>query len=460
MTPLAPPRVPQQVLSALSRLWDNGHAAYLVGGGVRDDLLGRTANDWDAATDARPERIQELFPGARYENRFGTVTIGAGDTEVQVTTFRRDHRYGDHRRPETVTFTDSLQEDLVRRDFTVNAIAWGRHGGSSDQAPAWVDPTDGLADLEAHALRAVGDPATRFDEDGLRLIRAARLAAQLGFQIEPRTRAAMTECASTIKWVSNERIGDEVRQMLLAQPPSRGFEVLADTGVLEHALPELAAQHGVPQDKAPGMDLWRHCLATLDAAADMDPGNERLKLAALLHDIGKPATFADGHFIGHDQEGARMTAALLARLAFGRRDTEPVVGLVRNHMFSYETRWSSAAVRRFIRRVGRSQVDDLLNLRAADNVGSGLPRDAGRLDELRSRIDAELASGAPLALGDLAVNGDDLVAELGLTQGPEIGALLDSLLGAVLADPSQNTRGSLLELAREAAQPVNKAAGQ
>ena len=460
MTPLAPPRVPRPVLGALSRLWDGGHAAYLVGGGVRDELLGRTVTDWDAATDARPERIQELFPGARYENRFGTVTVLADQIPVQITTFRRDHRYGDHRRPETVTFTDSLEEDLVRRDFTVNAIAWGRQGGSSDQAPAWVDPTDGLTDLEAHVLRAVGDPATRFDEDGLRLIRAARFAAQLGFEIEPRTRAQMTECAATIRWVSNERIGDEVRRMLSAQPPSRGFEVLADTGVLEHALPELAAQHGVPQDKAPGMDLWQHCLATLDAAADIDPGNERLRLAALLHDIGKPATFADGHFIGHDEEGAQLSAALLARLAFGRRDTEPVVGLVRNHMFSYETRWSSAAVRRFIRRVGRSQVDDLLNLRAADNVGSGLPRDAGPLDELRSRIKAELVSGAPLALGDLAVNGDDLVGELGLTQGPEIGAVLDELLGAVLADPSENTRERLLELAREAAQPSKRTAGR
>ena len=458
MTPLAPPRVPQPVLGVLSRLWDGGHAAYLVGGGVRDELLGRTVKDWDAATDARPERIQELFPGARYENRFGTVTIGAGDTEIQVTTFRRDHRYGDHRRPQTVTFTDSLQEDLGRRDFTVNAIAWGRQRGSLEQAPSWADPTGGLGDLQARVLRAVGDPAKRFDEDGLRLIRAARLAAQLQFEIEPRTRAAMTECAETVKWVSHERIGDEVRRMLAAQPPSRGFEVLADTGVLEHALPELAAQHGVAQDKAPGMDLWRHCLATLDAAAEMDPANERLKLAALLHDIGKPATFADGHFIGHDEEGARMSAALLARLAFGRRETEPVVGLVRNHMFSYETRWTSAAVRRFIRRVGRSQVDDLLNLRAADNIGSGLPSDAGRLDELRSRIRAELASGAPLALGDLAVNGDDLVGELGLRQGPEIGAVLDGLLAAVLADPSENTRERLLELAREATRPSKAAA--
>jgi putative nucleotidyltransferase with HDIG domain len=430
-------------------MWDNGHAAYLVGGGVRDELLGRPVKDWDAATDARPERIQDLFPGSRYENRFGTVTIGAEDTEVQVTTFRRDHVYGDHRRPETVTFTDSLEEDLVRRDFTVNAIAWGRRAGSADATPVWVDPTGGLADVQAGILRAVGDPATRFDEDGLRLMRAARFAGQLGFEIEPRTRAAMAECAATIEWVSNERIGDEVRRMLQARPPSRGFEVLADTGVLDHALPELAAQKGIPQDKAPGMDLWRHCLATLDAAADMAATSERLRLAALLHDIGKPGTFSDGHFIGHDEEGALMAAAVLARLAFGRRDSEHVIGLVRHHMFSYEPRWTGAAVRRFIRRVGRTSVDDLLDLRAADNIGSGLPSGAGHLDELRSRIAHEIASGAPLALRDLAVNGDDLVGALGVPPGPQIGVILDKLLGAVLADPSANTREKLMEIARE-----------
>ncbi len=448
MTPPVAPRVPAPVLGVLGRLWDGGHAAFLVGGGVRDELLGRTVQDWDAATDARPEQIQQLYPESRYENRFGTVTIGAGDTDVQVTTFRRDHHYGDHRRPETVTFTDSLEEDLVRRDFTVNAIAWGKPAGQADHAPQWIDPTGGMADLEARLLRAVGDPAARFDEDALRLLRAARLAGQLGFDIEPRTRAAMAECATTVKWVSNERIGGEVRRMLAAQPPSRAFEVLAQTGVLEHALPELAAQQGIAQDKAPGMDLWRHCLATVDAAAELPTTSERLRLAALLHDIGKPGTFADGHFIGHDEEGARLAADVLARLAFGRRDVEHVVDLVRHHMFSYEPRWSTAAVRRFIRRVGRGLIDDLLDLRAADNVGSGLAPGAGHLDELRARVAHELASGAPLSLADLAVSGDDLVSALGISPGPRIGAILDELLGAVIANPGDNDRERLLQIAR------------
>lgn len=434
--------VPHSVHGVLARLWQSGHAAYVVGGGVRDTLLDRPVVDWDVATDAAPERIRELFSNGRYENRFGMVIVPSSGTDVEVTTFRRDHQYADHRRPDSVTFTDSVDEDLARRDFTVNAIAWGRAAGAADER--WVDPTNGRSDLAARLLRAVGEPAARFDEDGLRLLRAARLAAELRFEIEPRTRAGMAAAAQTVAWVSAERVGAELRRMVAADPPSAAFRILADTGVLVHALPELAAQIGVAQDKIPGHDLWDHCLATADAAAEIDRENARLRLAALLHDMGKPATLAHGHFIGHDAEGARLATELLARLALPRREAEPVAALIGQHMFSYEPRWSGAAVRRFVRRVGRELVDDLLKLRAADNVGSGLPRDAGRLDELRQRIDAELRANPPLELRDLAVRGDDLIEHLRMAPGPELGALLDRLLGLVIADPAQNTRAALL----------------
>ena len=450
MLPSAPADVPAEVERILRTLGSNGHAAYLVGGGVRDALLGRHVDDWDVATDARPDRIVQLFPRGRYENRFGTVTVPTSDASapgVEVTTFRRDHQYADHRRPDKVTFTDSLDEDLSRRDFTVNAIAWGR--GIGEDEPGWADPTGGLADLRAGRLRAVGAPEQRFDEDALRLLRAARLAAQLGFSIEPRTRAAMTSTAGTVRWVSNERIGLELRKIVRSDPPSTGFAILAETRVLDHALPELAAQRAIPQAKVTGDDLWGHCLATLDAAAAVDPANERLRLAALLHDVGKPPTFADGRFIGHDEVGARMADELLSRLAFPRREVEPIAALVRHHMFSYESRWTGAAVRRFIRRVGRDLVDDLIKLRRADNIGSGLPPDAGRLDELAARVAAELAAGAPLTLSELAVDGHDLVNELGLAPGPRIGELLERLLGSVIADPSRNRREILLAEARE-----------
>lgn len=446
----APANVPADVLRILGTLWSNGHAAYLVGGGVRDLLLERPVTDWDIATDALPEKTMSLFPGAGYKNRFGTVTVPGELWPAEVTTFRRDHRYADHRRPDSVTFTDSLEEDLARRDFTVNAIAWGLPGDGVKDAtePGWVDPTGGMADLRAGTLRAVGDPVVRFDEDALRLFRAARLAAQLNFEIEPETLAAMAATAETTKWVSSERVGAEMRKMIAADPPSRAFAILAETGVLDHSLPELAAQRGVPQDKITGHDLWGHSMATVDGAATIAPSDQLLRIAALLHDIGKPPTFADGHFIGHDEEGARMADALLTRLAYPRREVDDVSKLIRLHMFSYERRWTGAAVRRFIRRAGRELVDELLNLRRADNIGSGLPPGAGHVDELESRVAAEIEAGSPLSLRELAVDGDDLVKNLGLKPGPIVGELLERLLGSVIADPSRNTRERLLAEAK------------
>jgi tRNA nucleotidyltransferase (CCA-adding enzyme) len=236
--------------------------------------------------------------------------------------------------------------------------------------------------------------------------------------------------------------------MVAADPPSAGFEVLSQTGLLKHALPELAAQRGVPQDKQPGHDLWDHCLATVDAAAVIDPPNQVLRLAALLHDIGKPDTYADGHFIGHDAQGASLTEAMLTRLAFPHTVIARITRLIAEHMFSYESRWTSTAVRRFIRRVGPDLVDDLLKLREADNLGSGQPANAGHLDEFRRRVHDELAAHPPLSLRDLAVNGDDLIGELGVRPGPLVGELLDRLLGWVITNPSRNRRELLLGRAR------------
>ncbi|CAN5853330.1 HD domain-containing protein [soil metagenome] len=447
MAPLAPPRVPAEVRAILDRLWSAGQAAYLVGGGVRDALLGRLETDWDITTDALPERLLALFPGSHYSNRFGTVTIGG----VEATTFRRDHQYADHRRPDSVTFTDDLLEDLARRDFTINAVAWGRPadaGGGPEPEPDWVDPHAGLADLAAGRLRAVGEPAARFDEDALRLLRAARLAAQLGFDIEPETLAGMRRSAPLVRWVSNERVGAELRRMLVADPPSRGLRILDQTGLLEPLFPELAAQRGVAQDKIPGHDVWLHSLATLDAAARLDPSNQRLRLAALLHDVGKPNTQADGRFIGHELEGARLAEQLLSRLAYPQREIRDVAELVRQHMFRYEPRWGGAAVRRFIRRVEPALLDNLFALRPAANVGSGLEPDADGSSELRRRVRAELAAGVPLRLRDLAVDGGDLTAELGLRPGPIVGRLLERLLESVVADPARNSRDQLLADAR------------
>lgn len=448
--PSPTPTLPEHVSAILGRLRAEGHAAYVVGGSLRDALLGREPADWDVATDARPDRIQALFPGSHYENRFGTVLVppplsATADTArfphpVEVTTFRRDHAYADHRRPDLVTFSDSLEEDLARRDFTVNAIALGAAG--------LLDPQGGLPDLAAGRIRAVGDPDARFDEDALRLLRAVRLAAQLGFEIEPRTRAAIVANAASVRHVSRERVGQELRKLLRAPQPGHGLRLLAETGLLEAALPPLAAQRGIAQDKIPGDDLWDHTVRTVDAAARLAPGDETLILAALLHDIAKPETLADGHFYGHDEVGARRAEELLRDLAVPRREALPVEGLVRWHMFAYEPAWGDAAVRRFIGRVGAELLPRLLQLRAADNLGSGAPAEAGGLQELATRIAEQEAAAVPLRLADLALDGHDLQAELGLSQGPELGRLLERLLESVLADPARNTREMLLADAR------------
>jgi len=426
----------------MERLWSHGHAAYVVGGSVRDELLGRSAQDWDLATDARPDRLLAVFPGAVYENQFGTVAVREGAAIHEVTTFRTDHEYADFRRPHRVEFGDDVRLDLARRDFTVNAIAWGRDADAG--ASALVDPFGGLADLAGRTLRTVGDPGARFGEDALRMVRAVRLAAVLGFEIEPATLAAIREHANLAGHVSGERVSAELEKLLAAPQPSTGLRLMANTGLLDVMLPEVGAQRGVPQNKIEGEDLLDHTLGSVDAAPSDRPV---VRLAALLHDVGKPSTIDDGPFRGHEVIGAEIAQRLLERLHTPRAATERVVHLVRNHMFTYEASWGEAGVRRFIQRVGVDSVDDLFELRRADNIGSGLPAGAGALDELRSRVHAELQASVVLDRSRLAVHGDDLMAELGVPQGPRLGRILDELLDRVIADPKLNDRATLLLLA-------------
>lgn len=443
--------VPEPVLGLLHTLWSNGHAAYVVGGSIRDVVLGRTPLDWDLATDARPERVQSLFPGAVYENRFGTVAVRTRTDEVvEITTFREDHDYADFRRPHRVEFGDAIEADLARRDFTVNAMAWGATGGgpAAGGAPVLVDPHGGLEDTRAGILRAVGEPRRRFEEDALRMIRAVRLAATLGFGIEPATLAGIQARSSLVAHLSGERIEAELGKLLAAPRPSVGLRLMSDTDLLRPISPELAAQRGVPQNKIEGEDLWDHTLRAVDAAR---PDRPIVRLAALLHDIGKPTTLADGHFIGHDAVGAELAGAFLDRLRSPRPVRERIVHLVRQHMFSYEPGWSEAAVRRFILKIGRDAIEELFELREADNVGSGLPAEAGGLPELRARVRAELEAEAVLDLRGLAIDGSDLIDGLGMAPGPSLGRVLDELLERVIADPALNDRPTLLLLAQTVA---------
>jgi putative nucleotidyltransferase with HDIG domain len=410
--------IPEPVGEILSHLWEAGHGGYVVGGSLRDALLGRPAADWDLATSARPEEILEVFPGAVYENRFGTVAVRHGEDVFEVTTFRSDHDYADYRRPHRVEFGDDVETDLARRDFTVNALAWGRSAAQAKAGtpPHLVDPFDGRRDAATHTLRAVGDPLRRFDEDALRMVRAVRLAATLDFAIDRATLEAMAARAELVRHMSGERVAAELGKLLAASVPSPGLRLMETSGLLVHLLPELAAERGVAQNKVPGDDLWDHTLRTVDAAPADRP---IVRLAALLHDVGKPPTAADGHFHGHETVGADLAEAMLLRLRFPRAVVDRVVHLVRHHMFAYEQDWSEAAVRRFIGKIGRPALNELLDLRAADNVGSGRTAHHGGVTELRQRIDEQLAADVALDRADLEI--DTAATSLpssGCRQGP------------------------------------------
>jgi putative nucleotidyltransferase with HDIG domain len=433
--------LPDEPRAALRALIDAGHDAVLVGGCVRDRLIGADSTDWDLATSAAPDVVHALFPGSRWENRFGTVTL-AGPPLVEITSYRTESGYRDRRRPDAVSFVGSLADDVARRDFTINAIAW-RPTDLDAGTGSLVDLHGGVADLRAGVVRAVGDPDERFAEDALRLLRAVRFSLHLGFSIDADTEAAIVRAAPTSAALSAERVRDEVLR-LLRDPsvrPSAAFARWEALGLLGVLLPELAALRGIPQGKPLPGDALDHSLRTADALPADDPV---LRLAGVLHDLGKATTMADGHFIGHETVGAELAEAVMRRLRFPERDVERVRALVRHHMFGYERAWSDAAVRRFMARVGE-WLDDVLALRAADNTASGVDV-AGDSEDLRGRVEAQRR--APLRTRHLAVNGHDLQRELGIAAGPEIGRILARLMDAVIEHPARNERATLLALAR------------
>jgi tRNA nucleotidyltransferase (CCA-adding enzyme) len=435
--------VPARVTDLIDRLVAGGHAAFVVGGSLRDVLLGRPPADWDLATDALPDRLVGLFHGAVYENRFGTVAVRRDDDVFEITTFRSEHEYADFRRPHRVEFGDDLEADLARRDFTINAMAWGR--APADPTNHLVDPFGGREDVASRTLRAVGDPGERFREDALRMVRAVRLAATLEVTIEPATLAAIAANAGLVERLSGERIAAELGKLLGAPAPSIGLRAAQATGVLAAICPELAAQHGIPQNKIPGDDLWDHTVRTVDAAPADRPV---VRLAALLHDIGKPATFTEGHFHHHEAVGAGIAESLLRRLRYPRSAADGVVHLVRHHMFQVDPDATDAAIRRFIKRIGRDRLDAQFALRRADDIGSGVSPDDPESLALRARIAAELEAAVVLDRTALAVDGTDLINELALEPGPSLGRVLDELLDRVIVDPGLNERGSLLLLAQ------------
>jgi tRNA nucleotidyltransferase (CCA-adding enzyme) len=371
-----------------------------------------------------------------------------------VTTLRGEGTYSDGRRPDWVEFVDDITADLARRDFTVNAIAIDSLDGKL------IDPFDGRGDLARGVLRAVGDPKQRFAEDGLRVLRAARFVATLELALDPPTEAAIESTLDTYRKVAQERVRDEWIKAMSARLPSRAFDVMRRTGILGVTCPELLEGVGMQQNKWHAFDVWRHALECMDACA-ADPV---LRIAALLHDVGKPRTRAwsdttrDFTFYDHDRVGAEIAEPIAARLRFSNEERARIVSLVRHHLFHYSDGWSDAAVRRWIRRVGPERVEDLYVLNAADVRAKGrdFEPDLEALAQLRAHVARVLAQGAALSTRDLKLNGHDLIRDLGVRPGPIIRHILHALLEAVTGDPSLNEREALLALARErlAATPV------
>jgi tRNA nucleotidyltransferase (CCA-adding enzyme) len=439
--------VPPDVTRICERLKERGKRSWIVGGCVRDALLGKGAADWDVATDARPEELMKSFPKAIPTGlQHGTVTVVSHGHHYEVTSLRGETTYTDGRRPDAVHFVDDITADLARRDFTMNAIAVDPWSGEL------IDPFGGRADLDARVLRAVGDPLERFSEDGLRVLRAARFVATLEVELDPKTLSAISPTLDTYRKVSSERIRDEWVKTMKARRPSRAFEIMRETGILGVTCPELLEGVDMEQNKWHAFTVWRHAMECVDACS----GDPILRVAALLHDVGKPRTRAfsdktnDYTFYDHDKIGAEIAEPICTRLRFSNDERARIVSLVRHHLFHYDG-WSDAAVRRWIKRVGIERLDDLYALNRADVAGKGKVKDEDfeALEALKVHVARVLEAGAALTTRDLAVDGRVLMQELGLAPGRVIGDTLTALLEIVLGDPAANERGVLLEHARK-----------
>jgi len=423
-----------------------GHEVYLVGGAVRNKLMGLPMNDFDLATSAFPGEVQKMFRRVIPTGiKHGTVTVLYKGHSFEITTFRVEGDYANKRHPDSVTFTRSIEEDLKRRDFTINAIALNLFDSTL------VDPHEGRRDIRDGIIRAIGSPEERFGEDGLRLLRAVRFSAQLKFVLEPATLAALKTCHGNLAHVSAERIRDELSKILGADQPSAAFLLMEQAELLPLFLPELTRCRGIAQKGFHEYDVFDHSLLACDGA----PADSLvLRLAALLHDIGKADTVSADElgiptFHGHEQASESSARTILRRLKYPRAVEDEVCHLIRHHMFHYQEEWTDGAVRRFLSRVRPEHVPALFRLRRADQFGmSGSRTQGSNLEDFEARIDKVVREAHALTVRDLDVDGHVLHARGGIPKGPLMGVVLDFLLESVLEDPSLNEQDRLLELGR------------
>ena len=442
--------IPEKIKEIVSKLENQGFEAFIVGGCVRDSLMNKTPSDWDIATSALPEEIQEIFPNNFFNNEFGTVTVICDDEKsglkkIEITTYRLETGYSDHRRPNSIKWVGEIVKDLERRDFTVNAIAIKT---DKDNNATIIDLFDGQGDLKNRIIRAVGDPDKRFNEDALRLLRAVRFATCLGFKIEKKTEAAIIKNAFLLQKISKERIRDEFLKIINDKNAYEGIESLKKLGLLKYIIPELEESYNVSQSHHHIYDVYTHLVYSLKYAAK-EGFSEDVRIAALLHDIGKPRTKRrqgkSFSFYNHEIVGAKMTKKILERLKFPKKNIDLIVKLVRFHMFYYNVdEVTESSVRRLIRNVGLEDIDSLLNLRYCDRIGSGTPKaEPYKLRHLKFLV--EKLSTDAISVGMLKISGNEVTEILQQKPGPKVGYILDILLSEIIDNQAKNQNKILRE---------------
>jgi putative nucleotidyltransferase with HDIG domain len=455
-------QIPKEVAMVIAVLQGASFEAFLVGGCVRDLIMGNKPKDYDITTNATPEEIIALFPKTFYENTYGTVgVVTCGEDNlpactdetvkiVEVTPYRLETTYSDNRHPDEVMWSKNIEDDLKRRDFTCNAIAYNPMSGEI------IDPFDGREDIKNKIIRAVGNPDVRFGEDALRLMRAIRFMSQLDFDIEGVTRESIANNSDLLRNVSCERIRDEFCKLLMTDFPMRGIVLMKDLDILRFVVPELERGIGIMQNQAHRFDVWEHNLRTLQHAADKK-WPLHIRLSAVLHDISKPETRRyskekrDYTFYGHDVVGGRVSREILERLKFPKEMTDRVSMFVRWHMFFSDTEQITiSAVRRLISNVGKDNIWDLINLRICDRIGTGRPKEEPyRLRMYESMVEQALQD--PISLKMLKTNGERIMSVTEVSAGPKIGNILHALFNEVLENPEKNTEEYLDRRAKELA---------
>jgi len=430
--------IPGYVNKVLNRLEEAGFEAFIVGGCVRDLILNRIPNDYDVTTSATPDEIQEVFKNYKtlyVGKQFGTIVVIQSEGDIEVTTYRKEGKYIDGRRPSEVTFSRNIKEDLSRRDFTINSIVYNKNTGI-------IDPYNGIQDIESRIIRAIGEPSERLNEDYLRILRAVRFSTQLDFSIDENTYIACEKLSDSIKYISAERIKDEIFKILLSERPSKGIRLMEDMGLLNYVIPELVETIDFDQ-KNPhhNRTLYEHILCVVDNT----PPVLEIRMAALLHDIAKPLTFSIdekgvGHYFNHDKLGAEMSKDILTRLRCSKNFTDIVSTLVREHM--HHSNMKEKGLKRQLRRVGK---ENIFELKKADMKCKNGNKDVSVLDEKIRRIEKILKDHEPYEKSHLKINGDDIIA-LGFPKGKQIGEILDYLTDKVIDHPEYNDKKKLIEL--------------